>query len=191
MLLRNPFFTLLHDYLIDYPHIVFLASALLFHALQPCTQLINSGQKPMTLCYMYMPTSRTTKTILLVDDEQENLRTYQEILEDMDYCILTRSDADSALALLREEASVDLIVTDYRMPGKNGLEFVTELRRFRPFVPVIMITAYGNIETYLQSVSLGVFEYVHKPIKKEELELIVKQALHDDELEGMTEDDRP
>lgn len=142
--------------------------------------------------YMYMPTSRSTKTILLVDDEQENLRTYQEILEDMDYRILTRSDADSALALLSEGAAVvDLIVTDYRMPGKNGLEFITELRQYRPFVPVIMITAYGSIETYLHSVSLGVFEYVHKPIKKEELEQIVKQALHDDGQEGMTEDNRP
>lgn len=145
----------------------------------------------MTLCYMYMPTSRKTKTILLVDDEQENLRNYEEILEDMDYCVISRSDADSALALLREGVSVDLIITDYRMPGKNGLDFVMELRRNRPFVPVIMITAYGNIETYLHSVSLGVFEYVHKPIKKGELELIVKQALHDGELEGMTEDDRP
>jgi len=146
---------------------------------------------PMTLRYMYMPTTRTTKTILLVDDEQENLRNYEEILEDMEYAVLVRSDADSALALLREGTVVNLIITDYRMPGKNGLDFVTELRRIRPFVPVIMITAYGNIETYLHSVSLGVFEYVHKPIKKEELEQIVKQALHDDELEGMTEDDRP
>jgi two-component system response regulator (stage 0 sporulation protein F) len=44
---------------------------------------------------------------------------------------------------------------------------------------VVMITAYGNIETYLHSVSLGVFEYVHKPVKKEEFERIVKHALHD------------
>jgi len=144
----------------------------------------------MTLCYAYMPmqTKKREKTILLVDDEQENLRTYEEILVDLDYRVLTRSDGDTALALLRGGAAVDLIITDYRMPGKNGIEFVLELRRLRPFVPVIMITAYGSIETYLHSISLGVFEYVHKPISKEEFERIVHRALHAPKPENMTED---
>ncbi|HYA85493.1 MAG TPA: response regulator [Nitrospirota bacterium] len=133
----------------------------------------------MTVSYLSHMTRRKTKTVLVVDDEQENLRTYEEILHDMDYDVLSQSDGCSALALLREEPSVDLIITDYRMPGMNGIEFITELRRSRPSVPVIMITAYGNIETYLHSVSLGVFEYVHKPVKKEEFERIVKHALHD------------
>ena len=119
------------------------------------------------------------KTILLVDDEQENLRTYEEILVDMHYRVLARPDSESALALLRENPVVDLVITDYRMPGKNGLEFISQLRRSRPFVPVIMITAYGNIETYLNSICLGVFEYVNKPVRKEEFERIVKKALHD------------
>jgi len=131
----------------------------------------------MTLCYLDMPISKKTKTILVVDDEPENLRSYEEILKDMDYRVLTQSSGDAALALLRDGVTVDLVITDYRMPGMNGMEFLTELRRFQPCVPAIMITAYGNIETYLNSVSLGVFEYVNKPIKKEELERIVKHAL--------------
>lgn len=144
----------------------------------------------MTLCYLDMPISKKTKTVLVVDDEQENCRTYEEILEDMGYRVLTQTDGGSALALLREDAAVDLIITDYRMPGMNGVEFITELRRSRPLVPVIMITAYGNIETYLHSVSLGVFEYVHKPIKKEEFERIVKHALHDSGLERAADEAR-
>jgi two-component system response regulator (stage 0 sporulation protein F) len=124
-------------------------------------------------------TDKGAKTILLVDDEQENLRSYEEILIDLDYRVLASSDGDSALALLLENTSVDLVITDYRMPGKNGLEFVSMLRSLRPFVPVIMITAYGNIETYLNSMSLGVFEYVNKPVRKNEFERIVKHALHD------------
>ncbi len=131
----------------------------------------------MTLCYMPMTTGEKKKTVLIVDDEQENLRTYEEILEDMNCGVLMRSDGGSALALLSEDRAIDLVITDYRMPGMNGIDFVTELRRFRPFVPVVMITAYGNIETYLHSVSLGVFEYVHKPVRKEEFERIVKHAL--------------
>jgi DNA-binding NtrC family response regulator len=132
----------------------------------------------MTVSYMSKMTSKKLKTVLVVDDEQENLRTYEEILHDMDYNVLLQPDGCAALALLREDAAVDLIITDFRMPGMNGIEFITELRRSRPFVPVIMITAYGNIETYLHSISLGVFEYVHKPVKKEEFERIVKRALH-------------
>jgi len=133
----------------------------------------------MTVRYLAKMTGKKMKTILVVDDEQENLRTYEEILHDMDYHVLSQPDGGSALELLRDDTAVDLIITDYRMPGMNGIEFITELRRSRPFVPVIMITAYGNIETYLHSVSLGVFEYVHKPVKKEEFERIVQHALHE------------
>jgi two-component system response regulator (stage 0 sporulation protein F) len=133
----------------------------------------------MTVTYMSEMTGKKTKTILVVDDEQENLRSYQEILSDMGYQVLLQPDGVSALELLRENAAVDLIITDFRMPGMNGIDFITDLRHSRPFVPVIMITAYGNIETYLHSVSLGVFEYVHKPVKKEEFERIVQHALHD------------
>jgi DNA-binding NtrC family response regulator len=133
----------------------------------------------MTISYVSEMTGKKTKTILVVDDEPENLRSYQEILCDMGYQVLLQPDGASALELLGEDAAVDLIITDFRMPGLNGLEFITELRYSRPFVPVVMITAYGNIETYLHSVSLGVFEYVHKPVNKEEFERIVKHALHD------------
>jgi two-component system NtrC family response regulator len=133
----------------------------------------------MSASYISMTNNKKKKTVLVLDDEQENLRTYEEILRDMDYHVLLQPDGGSALALLREDAPVDLIITDFRMPGMNGIEFITELRHSRPFVPVIMITAYGNIETYLHSVSLGVFEYVHKPVNKEEFERIVKHALHD------------
>jgi two-component system response regulator (stage 0 sporulation protein F) len=133
----------------------------------------------MTVYYMSKMTSNKAKTVLVVDDEEENLRSYEEVLHDMGYQVLLQPDGVSALAFLREDIGVDLIITDFRMPGMNGIEFITDLRQSRPFVPVIMITAYGNIETYLHSVSLGVFEYVHKPVKKEEFERIVKHALHE------------
>ena len=130
------------------------------------------------------PADKMQKTILLVDDDQETLKAYEEILIDLDYHVVARPDGDSALALLSEDPVVDLVITDYRMPGKNGLEFITLLRRLKPSVPVIMLTAYGNIETYLHSFSLGVFEYVSKPIRKVELERIIRKALHDDGPDG-------
>jgi two-component system response regulator HydG len=117
------------------------------------------------------------KTILIVDDDLENVRNYSEILVDMDYRVIARGDVDSALTLLKDNISIDLAITDYRMPGKTGLDFIVALRQLRPSLPVIMITAYGNIETYLHSISLGAFEYVNKPVKKHEFEHIVRHAL--------------
>jgi DNA-binding NtrC family response regulator len=118
------------------------------------------------------------KTVLVVDDDPENVRSYSEILIDMGYRVIARGDVDSALATLQGDTKVDLAVTDYRMPGKTGLDFILALRRSRPSLPVIMITAYGNIETYLHSISLGAFEYVNKPINKKEFERIVRHALN-------------
>lgn len=117
------------------------------------------------------------KTILVVDDDIENARSYCEILTDLNYRVFTGGDVNAALALLQSE-KVDLVITDYRMPGKTGLDFIVALRQIRPDLPVIMITAYGNIETYLRSMSLGAFEFVNKPVKKEEFERIVQHALN-------------
>ena len=117
------------------------------------------------------------KTLLLVDDEVEILRSLGEILCRFGYQVITRSDANSAMSVIREGVMIDLVITDYRMPGMDGLEFTNLLKQFRPSVPVVMLTAYGGVETYLKSHSLGVFEFVSKPIKARDLDRIVKAAL--------------
>ena len=120
---------------------------------------------------------KTRKTILLVEDEPENRRSYEEILNDAGHKVIAEADGESALTIVQEGVLIDLVITDFRMPGMNGLEFITSLRRLLPSVPVIMITAYGDVETYLRSFSLGVFEYVNKPVTKEEFERIVRAAI--------------
>ncbi len=117
------------------------------------------------------------KTLLLVDDELENLRSLGEILNRFGYKVIAKPDAQSALAVIREGTLVDLVITDYRMQGMDGLEFLILLKQILPSVPVVMLTAYGAVETYLKSLSLGVFEYVNKPVKAKELGRIVKAAL--------------
>ncbi len=122
----------------------------------------------------------TVKTILVVDDEPGNRRLYSEILHQGGHQVIERADAISAMALIREGASIDLVVTDYRMPDMSGIEFVTAMRQVLPSVPVIMITAYASIDNYFRSLDLGVFEYINKPFVKREFERIVKAALLQD-----------
>ncbi len=122
--------------------------------------------------------TENTITVLLVDDETANRELYAEFLSDLGYRFIGHEDGESALSFIRDGAAIDLVIADYRMPGMDGLEFIQAMRQVLPSVPVIMITAFGSIDSYLQSFSLGVFEYINKPFSKKEFVRIVKAALH-------------
>jgi CheY-like chemotaxis protein len=131
-----------------------------------------------------MKKKKEPKTILIVDDELENRRIYAEILNDLGYRTIEEPDGESALSRVNTGTPIDLVIADYRMPKMNGLEFLESLRNIMPRVPMIMVTAFANVESYLQSFSLGVFEYMNKPFSKEEFVRIVKAALRAAEKEA-------
>jgi CheY-like chemotaxis protein len=114
------------------------------------------------------------KTILLVDDEPAILTVLELLLNKFGYTVVPKSNAESALFLIREGVNVDLIITDYRMPGMNGVEFIRALRRILPSVPVLMLT--GDISVEIEP-GLGVFERINKPVLGKELDRIVRAAL--------------
>ena len=117
------------------------------------------------------------KTILLVDDDRDVLSYLEDALSTLGYNVIPKPDARSALAVIQEGVKVDLVVTDYTMPGMGSHEYFTALKQSMPSVPIIILTGYnsGNIEKNL--LSIGLFEYVSKPVDSRDLDRIVKAAL--------------
>jgi DNA-binding NtrC family response regulator len=119
---------------------------------------------------------KNTKRILLVDDEENTRIALSRLLTREGYIVDTVANGFEALNHLREH-DVNLIVTDINMPEMNGIEFLRELNRSFPGSNVIMITAYGGVESYIEAINLGAFEYINKPVKIEELKSVLERVL--------------
>ena len=115
-------------------------------------------------------------TILIVEDEPKMLRLLELNLLDEGYTIQTAPDAEKGLSLLRKER-VDLVITDLKLPGMNGLEFLQAVKRSDARLPVIVMTAYGTVETAVEAMKAGASDYVLKPFSLEEIKLIVGKEL--------------
>lgn len=120
---------------------------------------------------------RDAITILIVDDEAENLRALSLVIGTMGYRTTTFDNAGSALAEIGKGFQPALVISDYRMPGMDGLRFVEALRAIGNKAPVILLTAHGTIDTYFKAFSLGVFDFVNKPVRDIELKRIIMTAL--------------
>lgn len=116
-------------------------------------------------------------TILIVDDDPENLRALALAIDTMGYRATTFDNAVAALQEIRNGLHPSLVISDYRMPGMDGLQFVEALRTIGNKAPVILLTAHGTIDTYFKSFSLGVFDFVNKPVRDIELKRIIMTAL--------------
>jgi len=117
------------------------------------------------------------KNILLIDDDLNHLVVLAFALDEAGYNVILKMDAESALAVLRENVSLDLIIIDDQMPGLDALSFMIMLRELMPKVPVIVLARQCNMDTYLKVMSFGAFEYLNKPVRACELTRIVIMAL--------------
>ena len=114
--------------------------------------------------------------ILVVDDDDGVRENLAELFEMVGYSILTASSASDALRKLSEH-EVDLLLTDYRMPGPNGVELIESARRMKPGLRAILMTAFGDSFTEIESVRRGAIGYVNKPFEADEITALVSRIL--------------
>ena len=114
--------------------------------------------------------------ILVVDDDGEMRALLAEVLREAGYDVKEAANGAEALIRLRAE-SFAAIVLDKNMPGLSGLDLLPGLRVICPETPVILITAFGDVATYMEAMEKGAFEYVFKPFRMEELLRILRRAL--------------
>lgn len=117
------------------------------------------------------------KTVLIVDDEENARIGLSCFLAQEGYDVETASDGEEALEILRDNPQTSLVISDINMPGMNGMSLLREVNREHPETAIIMVTAYGEVESYIDAMNLGAFEYLHKPVRIEELKLAMRKVL--------------
>ena len=114
--------------------------------------------------------------ILIIDDEKNYLLVLQTLLEDEGYTVTALSDPETALAFL-QESEVDVVVTDMKMPHISGLEVLEQIKKHWQHIPVLIMTAFGSIESAVETMKYGAFDYITKPFSNDELLLSIHNAV--------------
>ena len=115
-------------------------------------------------------------TILIVDDERNYLLVLEALLSEEGYQVITAEGARRGLDLI-EENDLDVVITDMKMPGMDGMDFMQRIQLRQPDLPVIMMTAFGSVEKAVEAMRKGAFDYILKPFKNEELKLTIGKAI--------------
>ncbi|MBN1901009.1 response regulator [Candidatus Sumerlaeota bacterium] len=115
--------------------------------------------------------------ILVVEDDPSMRDLLRMILEKNEYRVLESEDGEQALSLVQERPEIRLVISDIKIPGKDGMNLLSEVVASYPGVKVILITAFGEVEQYLEAMNVGAFEYLNKPFRNQQLLDLVKSAL--------------
>ena len=114
--------------------------------------------------------------ILIVEDEAKMRRLLELNLQEDGFTTLSAADAETGLNLL-QNGSVDLVITDLKLPGMNGLEFLQTIKRSNSALPVVVMTAFGTVETAVNAMKAGASDYVLKPFSLDEIRMVVHKEL--------------
>jgi DNA-binding NtrC family response regulator len=116
-------------------------------------------------------------TILIIEDEARMRRLLELDLAEAGFQTLSAPDAEAGLGLLRQE-HVDLVLTDLKLPGITGLEFLQAAKQIHAALPVVVMTAYGTVETAVEAMKAGAADYVLKPFSLAEIRMVVEKELN-------------
>jgi DNA-binding NtrC family response regulator len=120
-------------------------------------------------------------SILIVEDEQKMRRLLELSLSEQGFTTLGAEDAESGLKLL-QQSPVDLVLTDFRLPGMNGIEFLQAVKQVNAALPIVVMTAYGSVETAVEAMKEGASDYLLKPFSLDELSLVIRKELESHKL---------
>ncbi len=120
-------------------------------------------------------------TILVVDDDDSLRRITQMQLQEAGYSATTAANGDEALRSI-EEHTPALVITDLKMPGISGLDLLKKVREQYPQTAVVMVTAFGTVQTAVAAMKAGAYDYITKPIDYEELMMVVSRAVEHQQL---------
>jgi DNA-binding NtrC family response regulator len=113
--------------------------------------------------------------VLLVDDEVEFVETLGERLEARDFFVITAGDGTAALAAIAEH-NFDVVVLDVMMPGLSGIETLRKIKEQEPLVEVIMLTGHATVDTAIEGMKLGAFDFLIKPTETPQLVEKIERA---------------
>lgn len=114
--------------------------------------------------------------LLVIDDEKNYLLVLEALLLDSGYTVTALSDPEAALAFL-DESEVDVVITDMKMPRLSGNDVLAHIKKDYPHIPVLVMTAFGSIESAVGVMKMGAFDYITKPFANDELLLSVQNAV--------------
>ena len=118
-----------------------------------------------------------TEKILVIDDEMDMLMMLRMLIEDnTDHSVETTNNPSEGLKRLSDEP-FDLVITDLKMPGIDGMELFAEIRKSVPHLPVILITAYGSQEVADEAIREGISDFITKPFKKDRILFSIQRSL--------------
>lgn len=117
----------------------------------------------------------TQAHILIVDDEEAQRLALKSFLGRREYKVFLAANGDEALKIVRNE-TIDIVMTDFRMPGMSGLELLRAIKDVQPGIDVILMTAYGSVDDAVDIMKAGAYDYLTKPVDLDELESLLKRV---------------
>jgi len=125
--------------------------------------------------------------VLLVDDEVSFVETFSERLELRDFEISKAFSGEEALEVLDENKNIEIVILDVKMPGMDGIEALAKIKRKNPLVEVMMLSGHADVESAIEGMKHGAFDYLMKPVDMDQIttkvtEAVAKKRQHEEKI---------